>query len=239
MQEPRPSELYWHGGTFWAVLRCGSNQKGTRDAMAAIDEFRSACHQQYFAFNSHINGRSWAYENWTQQLDPTNVDGQISVGTAFPNAPQLPGRSTIAWIGEKQLLAGLKEGGEFENQHAKALVVFLFHLWEEMYRKKIAGVLSVEKDQVKCTLMGELRRVRNIIVHDNAVLPEDFVRRYKLKMLPQIWNLPPGELRITQKMVHAMMEQINGLLVEVASAGLPTVATKFAPIYMVFPPPKE
>ncbi len=203
--------------------------------MEAIDEFRFACHRQYFAYDGYISGRSRAYEDLKQELDPANP-GRIAVGTAYPNAPQLLGKSTIAWISQEELLAGLKEGGEFENQHAKALVVFLYQLWEVQYRKKIADVLSIKKNQVKCTLMGDLRQVRHIILHDNSVVTRENVEKFK--MLPQIWDLHPGELRITQKMIHAMMEQINGLLVDVASAGSPTVETRSVPIHMGLTSPK-
>ena len=73
--------------------------------------------------------------------------------------------------------------------------------------------LSIHLNQVQCTLMGDLRHIRNVIIHEDAVIPQDFSD--KLELLPQIWSLEPGELRITEQMVHSLMEQINALRIQI------------------------
>ena len=116
-------------------------------------------------------------------------------------------------ISQGELLKGLKKGGEFENQHAKALVVFMYHLWDENFRNRIAKIISVPKRQVKCALMGDIRQVRHLIIHKNSVVPQNFSA--KLEFLSQIWDLEPRELTITEKMVHSLMEQINAIRVQI------------------------
>ena len=96
---------------------------------------------------------------------------------------------------------------------AIAFVVLVYALWEENYRQKIADAIGVAKDAIACNLMGELRHVRNWIVHDNSVAPHD--GRTKCPMLTQLWEFAPGELAITDKMLHPLMEQINALRVKV------------------------
>lgn len=167
MTNPQSSELYWTGGPFQVGLR---SQVDTPhyvidQAVATLDEFCSECHKQYFAFNGMVNGRFLAYKKLKPILKLR--DNKITIGAAasLPDAKQLPGKSTIAQMSQGELLEGLKEGGTFEDQHAKALIVMIYHLWEENYRHKIACTMSVSKNQVECILMGDIRRVRNLIIH--------------------------------------------------------------------------
>ena len=60
-----------------------------------------------------------------------------------------------------------------------------------------------------CELLGDIRRVRNLIIHESSVVPGSFAN--SLTFLPQIWNFESTELRITSGMVHSLMEQLNAL----------------------------
>lgn len=215
MMNSQSSELYWKGGPFQVSLyhNPATPRRAVTGAVAILETFCAECHKQYFAFNGMINGRQLAYERFKSII--TSRDNKISVGTAFPDAEQLPGKSTIAYMSQGELLKGLEKGGEFENQHAKALVVFMYHLWDENFRNRIADIISVPKRQVKCALMGDIRRVRHLIIHKNSVVPQNFSA--KLELLSQIWDLEPGELIITEKMVHSLMEQINAIHVQINS----------------------
>ena len=62
-----------------------------------------------------------------------------------------------------ELLESLAAAGTFENYQARVLVVTIYHLWDDYYRDEIRKVLSVEKNQVKCALMGDIREVRHLI----------------------------------------------------------------------------
>ena len=127
-------------------------------------------------------------------IDPSNYKTPISTGSSFPNAKQSPGRSTIAEMTQGELLKGLEDEGLFEDHVAKSLVVVIYHLWNEYYRPRIAKAVSAEPNQVECALLGDIRRVRNLIIHKNSEVPGSFSNT--LSFLPQIWNLEPAELRM-------------------------------------------
>ena len=112
-----------------------------------------------------------------------------------------------------QFLDSLAKGGEFEDWHNKAFVVMLYQRWEEWYRLRIAKTLGLEeKNKVRCPLMGEVRQLRNVIIHDNGEVAE----RFSAPLLSRIWGaIPLGFLFITDDMVTALMEQLNAVLVEV------------------------
>ena len=95
----------------------------------------------------------------------------------------------------------------------EALIVFIYHLWEEYFRDKMAGALRVEKNKVHCDLMGDVRQIRNSIIHNNSSLTADDLS--KLQFLPGIWQLGEGQLDLTGAMVHSLMEQINAIRVDI------------------------
>ena len=207
-----PGRPYWSGGPFRVALadRTGAfSSDEVAAAIAVLEEFRAECQKAYFAFNGTVNGRFDASIKYGGLV--TDRDRRFSVGTAFPDADQRPAKSTIATLTQGELLDSLVEGGDFEDRQNRALVVMLYHRWEEWYRHRIGQVLGVAKDEVRCLLMGEVRQLRNLIVHENGIVPEEF----GAPMLSRIWGgIPRGYLSINDRMVHALMEQLNAIRVD-------------------------
>ena len=190
-----------------------SHPSAVQDALKLIEQFCSECQMQYMAFNL-MGGRLLAHERFRSIYDPQNYAKLVFVGTQYPDGEQSPGKSAIAQTKQGNLLDALAPGGAFEQAHAAAFAVFVYALWEENYRKRIGNAFGVSKDAIKCDLMGEIRHVRNWIVHDNSVAPHDW--QVKCPMLAQLWEFEPGELVITEKMLHSLMEQINALRIKIA-----------------------
>ena len=80
-------------------------------------------------------------------------------------------------------------------------VVTLYHLRDEWYRPMIAQSVGVHSTQVECDLMSDIRQVRSIIIHNRSIVPDGLTE--KIEFLPQIWSLYPGELQVTNRMIHA------------------------------------
>ena len=207
--------LYWSGGPFQVgILHSpGENPDAINVAVRHLEEFRSECQMQYMAFNGVIGGRAAALERYQGIFRPETRDAMFSVGTQFPDGEQSPSQSTIAQMKQGDFLEALRPGGTFERLQARAFVVLVYAMWEENYRQKLADAIGVAKDAIACDLMGEIRHVRSWIVHDNSVAPHDW--QVKCPMLTQLWDFEPGELAITEKMLHSLMEQINGLRIKV------------------------
>ena len=101
-------DLYWTGGSFRVALRCPANtpQHLSTKALAALEEFRSDCQEQYCAFSGPVNGRHLAYERFKPLMASRN--NVFSVGTAPPpDSEQRPGRSTIAQMRQGDILDSL------------------------------------------------------------------------------------------------------------------------------------
>ena len=191
----------------------GENLGAINAALRHLEQFRSECQMYYMAFNGMLGGRTAALEQYRHIFRPENLDSMFSVGTQFPDREQSPGHSTIVQIKQRDFLEALQPGSTFERLQANAFIVLVYSLWEENYRQKLADAIGVAKDAIACDLMGEVRHVRTWIVHDNSVAPHD--RRLKCPMLTQLWAFEPGELAITEKMLHSLMEQVNALRVKV------------------------
>ena len=203
---------YWSGGPFRVTIECppgAFSPAAAAKAVAVLEEFRAECQKAYFAFNGTVNGRLDASNKYKRVA--TTRAALFSVGSAFPDAQQRPGRSTIATLTQGELLDALAEGGDFEDRQNRALLVMLYHRWDEWYRHRAAKALGLAKGDIRCALMGEVRLLRNVIVHENGVVP----KRFPAPLLSWIWSgIPTGYLVITDSMVHALMEQLNAIRVE-------------------------
>ena len=107
----------------------------------------------------------------------------------------------------------MADGGEFEQLNTKAFLVFIDTLWEETTRDRIKGILQVGKSDVRCELMADLHRLRNVIIHQSEKSKQEYVQR--ADFLPQIWTIDPDNVVITSKMLHTLMEQLNGIRVSI------------------------
>ncbi|MCY4397361.1 MAG: hypothetical protein OXC10_19730 [Rhodospirillaceae bacterium] len=212
MDQVDAAQLYWSGGPFRVRLASPPGRfssEALAKAVAVLEEFRAECHKSYFAFNGTLNGRLNALNAYREFF--TSRSAMISAGTTLPDGEQRPGHSVIAQLTQGGLIDSLVEGVDFEDRQNKALVVMLYHRWDEWYRYRIGEVLGLRKHEVQCTLMGEVRRLRNLIVHENSLVPDDF----SVPILSRVWGgIGTGYLVITDRMVHALMEQFNAILVE-------------------------
>ena len=64
--------------------------------------------------------------------------------------------------------------------------------------------------------MGDLRRIRNWIIHRDSIVPSDVGA--KLPFITQIWNIEPGALWIAPDMIHLLMEQLNAMQVKIETS---------------------
>ncbi len=73
-------------------------------------------------------------------------------------------------IPRSELIARSRVGGPAEVLLIQQWIVSMFARWEGEYRPAIARLHGVEPDQVKSELFGDLRWLRNDVVHNNGVV---------------------------------------------------------------------
>lgn len=140
-----------------------------------------------------------------QNPDPSK---RIFIGSKLPkHAKEFPGMN----IGE--FLALSKTDGGFTDLLSKSVIVTLYASWDENYRKKIAEAAGVDKNSVKCNVIGDLRLIRNCIVHSNSIITNENNRVRELR-----WELSPGKMTITSAMMETLSLQIRMSKLEISES---------------------
>ena len=208
------SKPYWRGGPFRLTIELPLSipQCVGDEVIKMLKEFRDSCQEQSIIFDiANLAKHKWLDDH--KHILEQSSDNTILFGSNFPDAYQSPGSSVTGQMSVKRLLKYLGPRGEFESQLAKMIIIFIYHLWDDNFRGRIANSLSISKNLVECDLMGDIRHIRNSIIHkDSVVEPTDLNH---LKILPQIWNIETGKLVISKTMIHALMEQINALRIAI------------------------
>ena len=100
-------------------------------------------------------------------------------------------------------LAANTKGGSNEQQHAKAILVFLFTYWEDEIRPRLATSKSVKAQDIRSDVMGDLRILRNLILHAKSIMRRD--KHGDLKKL--------GELFVVDQPIHLSHECMHKIFV--------------------------
>ena len=79
----------------------------------------------------------------------------------------------------------MPKGVQTKQQHAKAIVVFLFTYWEDEIRPRLATAKGVAEHEIRCDAMGDLRILRNVILHAKSILRSD--KHAELKKLGELF----------------------------------------------------
>ena len=78
-----------------------------------------------------------------------------------------------------EYLAVNARGGSNEQQHARAILVFLYTAWESDLRPRLAAASGVELGEIRSDIMGDLKQLRHAIIHARSVLKADKHRKLK------------------------------------------------------------
>lgn len=112
-----------------------------------------------------------------------------------------------------------EEGGHNDRRAVQVVVVFLFEQWQSKYRREIATALGHSTpDDLKEPLFGDLRLLRNDIVHCRGVVGKETARK-----LSRVKNLSEAdEVYFTDDNFGAVIRALIGALdLLVVDAGLP------------------
>ena len=146
-----------------------------------IREYIDFVNQQVGAYMDALAGFAGHYARVERQVHRVNRPIRAEVDDA--------GRQVVVWasyedptkpdvihnriIRAEDYLAVNAAGGSNEQQHARAIVVFLFTYWEDEIRPRLAKAKGVRIHEVSCDAMGDLRVLRNVILHAKSVMRSD------------------------------------------------------------------
>lgn len=101
-----------------------------------------------------------------------------------------------------EIFDGIEEDGFFKQRLADSIIIYLFHLWEEKYREKL--ILPNGKSAAQNSdLMGDLRLIRNCIIHNKRIGNESIER---CKILH--WFSKGDKIVITQDHIYELWKRL-------------------------------
>jgi hypothetical protein len=108
-------------------------------------------------------------------------------------------------------------GGSNQVRTGQLHIILIYAFWESRYRVSIAAALGIKPDDLKVPIMGDLRRLRNDIVHCVAIIQRETAA--KLEVLTQFKE--GDTVRFSDAEVWEMMHHIGTALRNLTAVAKP------------------
>ncbi len=160
------------------------------DALAGFAGHHTRVERQVHRVNkpvsSHVDNKGQRVVVWASYEDPTQQD-------VIHNRI----------IRADDYIAANSEGGSNEQQHSQAVLVFLFTYWEDEIRPRLAVLKKVKPEEICSDIMGDLRILRNVILHAKGILRAE--KHKELKKLSDMFTI--------DKLVHISYVNMHQIFV--------------------------
>lgn len=209
-------QIGWPGGVM--TLRCAGvppiTDKGNDEITSVMERFSSDCQMMLVWFSAVLG---------SQQAMRSHFAGIAQHDEPFTiNSYRPDGRpeSVLASVPAADVVAAFEEAGEFERLYARAFVVFVYQTWEHAIRPSLAAALQVANvNDVRSDLMGELRCLRNWLIHPIANSDAEAEFFAKAPGLQRALGIKRGDPNLTAANVAVLMQFLNNMQVDVSSDG--------------------
>lgn len=125
--------------------------------------------------------------------------GELVVVWASYEDPTKPDVIHNRIIRAADYLAANSPGGSNEQKHARAIIVFLFTYWEEEIRPRLARARGVQIKGIRSDVMGDMRVLRNVILHSKSILRPE--KHKELKKLGGLFDIDQM-LHLSYEVMH-------------------------------------
>jgi hypothetical protein len=146
-----------------------------------VKQYIDFVNQQVGAYMDALAGFAGHYARVERQVHRVNrpvrselddTGRQVVVWASYED-PTKPDVIHNRIIRAQDYLAVNAPGGSNEQQHARAIVVFLFTYWEDEIRPRLAKARDVPIHDIRCDTMGDLRILRNVVLHSKSIMRAD------------------------------------------------------------------
>ena len=158
-------------------------------------EFQASCERHYICYAMAGYGVDEVAKIFNSRSVKPNK--RLSAGTKLPKVTDNANLQPSITFEE---LFSCQKSGKFRELIARSLVIDIYTEWEEVRRKKIAKICGVEKNNVNADLMGDVRNIRNFLVHKKW-------KDKKLKVLR--WAIGQESFRVTGNMFEELVQKIK------------------------------
>ena len=147
-----------------------------------VREYIDFVNEQVGAYMSALAGFAGHHARVSRQVHranrpvatkPADRDGMPTVVWASYEDPTKPDIIHNQIIRSDEYLEANRPGGRNEQQHSRAILIFLFTYWEAEIRPRLARAKGVAPNDIQSDIMGDLGTLRNVILHAKGVLRLD------------------------------------------------------------------
>lgn len=132
------------------------------------------------------------------QQNPDRVSTVVWASYEDPSQPDIIHNRIVR---ADQYLAANGPGGVNERQHARSILVFLYTYWELEIRPRLAAASDVEVSAISADIMGDIRYIRNAVLHNQSVLSrKDYDR---LRATQDLFK-PEEEILLPYEVMHRL-----------------------------------
>ena len=140
------------------------------------------------------------------ELDKIN----FTYGTGDPGAAD-----SKVWleISQEQFKLHNSDRGKNEIFVGQMTLIFIFSFWEEIYRPKMARILNVQKNEISIDIFGELRNLRNDIVHHGGVATRNNTGKNRIISFTEGTEIRLGQ-DLAGEIASQLRRQLEGFVLE-------------------------
>ncbi len=179
------------------------------DALAGFEGHHTRVERQIARINAPVGTR----------LNNKGEEIIVRVGYDDPSRPDVIHNRIIR---ASDYVKDNSRGGANEQQHSKAILIFVYAYWEHDVRKRLAKSKGVKSDRIQSDIMGDLRILRNAILHRKSFL--DDAAHGRLKKLGDSFpneGLIQFEYDSMQKIFVLIKQDLGKMLLEFLGAPEP------------------
>ena len=160
-----------------------------------VREYIDFVNEQVGAYMSALAGFAGHHARVSRQVHranrpvatkPADREGMPTVVWASYEDPTKPDIIHNQIIRSDEYLEANRPGGRNEQQHSRSILTFLFTYWEAEIRPRLARAKGVAPNDIQSDIMGDLRTLRNVILHAKGVLRPD--KHASLRLLDDMFE---------------------------------------------------
>lgn len=120
--------------------------------------------------------------------------------------PQRPDVIHSRIVTTKSFIQENSPGAINQRQLSYSVIVFIFTYWEDEIRPRLAEAANVEAKDIKSEIMGDLRCIRNSILHTKGVFTPDWHK--KLVILKDCFAVEE-QIEVSYELMHQIFVKIK------------------------------
>ncbi len=178
--------------------------------MSAIDEFEELLNSIAGLFVDSHDAYALLQKKVEFEAEGKDWDSPIYYGDGPPGAVKYVAHTTT--IAER--ISRNACGAENATFVGNMALVMIYSYWEDHYRTQVATAKGVAKNELTSDVMGDIRRLRQSIIHRRGIAMDEVS---SCKVLT--WFSPGDEIFINEQMFLQMISSVRAYLADLRTLG--------------------